>query len=159
MDKRIVYSAAAFAVAAGGYVGLSTAGVKLPIVPPLYYYGLEAWGYGHAADLVGIMLAYLFVAMSSLLFFGRAAPLAMALEGLKYASLYTYGRVYPFDFLFVVPQLVAVYAGLMLSANAEADFDHKGSVFKAWQLPLVIFVGGAALALALYLLRPPFVSG
>ncbi len=158
MDKRFLYSIAALIAAAGIYLAVTAAGVTLPEVPPLYYYGLEDWGSGKAAGLPGVVLAYLFVAVASLLFFGHAAPLAMALEGLKYASAYSHASVHPYDFLFALPQFVAVYAGLRLSANAEADFDHKGTVFRQWQYPLLLYIAGAALVLLLYIVRTPFVG-
>ncbi len=158
VDRRILYSIAAFVATAGLYLAITASGASLPQVPSLYYYGLEDWGNGKAVSLAGVVLAYLFVSVAALLFFGHAAPLAMAMEGLKYASAYSHASVHPYDFLFVIPQFIAVYAGLRLSANAEADFDHRGTVFKQWQFPLLLYVAGAALALVLYLVRPPFVS-
>jgi len=99
-------------------------------LPPYHYEADDYWSY---------LTAFFFATVFSLLFFGAGAPIAMAIEGAKYASLYSVGVMPAFDLAFAVPTLIAALAAATLGQGVIADYRNKGSLFDYWRTSVLYF--------------------
>lgn len=105
-------------------------GEDLYLVPPYHYIPGDYWSY---------LNAFFFSVVFSLLFFGVSAPIAMAVEGAKYASLLSAGIMPPFDLAFAIPSLLGAIAAATLGQGIVADYRNKGSLFEYWAPALLYF--------------------
>ncbi len=146
MDRLLLLTLVAFVVCFAGvyYVNSTSASDQFEFVPPYYF---------ETGEVFAIINSFLFVFIFSLLFFGYGAPIAMAVEGLKYGSLYSLKALPEFDLLFVVPQALACYSAVLLGKSALDDFGGKGSLFEAWRPAFKYFVVSAVLLGALLVVR------
>ncbi len=105
--------------------------------------------------VLGILNAYFFVFVFSLLFFGFSAFLAMGAEGLKYASFISTGSMPGYDLMFLLPQFLAVVAATELGEGVMNDFEGRESIFENdnWKHAFVYFAAGLALTVVLVAVR------
>lgn len=103
--------------------------------------------------LVSIVTSYFFVFITSLLFFGYGAPIALAVEGVKYASLFSLSALPAFDLLFIVPQFLACYSAVRIGEGALEDFANRGSLYSRWRDAFKYFMISLVLLAVLLLLR------
>jgi len=146
MNKLFAASVAALLLSFAGvwYWNASNPASAVFFEPPYNY---------EIGDALSSFTAFAFSFVFSILFFGYSAPLAMLIEGAKFASLYTRGGLPWFDLLFVVPDLLACYSAILLGANAWEDFKGTGSLFKGWREAFKYFIVAAALLGALLVAR------
>ena len=110
------------------------------VAPPYYFEPGKPLSY---------VVATLFVFGFSLLLFGFSAPLAMALEGAKYASLLSSGTLQYYDLLFLVPEAAAMYSAVLLGKGVLNDLEGKENVFAQWDLAKKYFAFALAATLIL----------
>ncbi len=103
-------------------------------------------------DPLSYLNAYFFVLMFSLLLFGIGAPVAMAIEGAKYAVLLSILPLY--DLVFILPELCAMLAAVKLGEGVMADWSGKGNIYLYWSEGIRLALIGFVLLLALMLARP-----
>ena len=116
---------------------------KITFTQPYYFLKDDALSYFNA---------YCFVLLFSLLFFGMGAPIAMAIEGTKYAVLFS---VLPFyDLLFLLPELCAMLAATKLGEGVMADWSGEGSIYPYWSEGIKLALLGVGLLLVLMVARP-----
>ncbi len=89
--------------------------------------------------------AFFFVFLFSLLFFGLSAPVALAIEGLKYGTLISTASPTAFEFAFAIPGVLASYSAVLLGQAIMNDLGSEKSVFDAWSAALKYFAAGLAL--------------
>ncbi|MFH0971342.1 MAG: hypothetical protein V1835_02125, partial [Candidatus Micrarchaeota archaeon] len=87
-----------------------------------------------------------------LLFFGYSSPIALGVEGAKYASLALSGAMPIYDYVFLIPEVLAAYSAVLLGRGVLDDFEGK-SIFEHWSAALRVFMVGFALVVVLFLLR------
>ena len=104
-------------------------------------------------EFTSYLNAFFFVFIFSLLFFGYSAPIALGIEGAKYASLYIAGALKPYDFIFLLPQLIGAYAAIVMGSGVLNDFEGN-TVFEKWNRAIKFFAIGLVLVVALSLIRP-----
>ncbi len=109
-------------------------------------------------DVVGVVNSFLFVFVFSLLFFGFGAPIALGLEGAKYAFLISAGGMKFFDLAFAVPQIFAAMAATVLGRGIIDDYRGVKTVFDYWDSALGYLALGVAVLFVLLVFRP-FVIG
>jgi len=150
MNTPLVLGIVVFAMsfAAVYYVNQNSA-TQFQFTPP--------YAFASGGDLVSVLNSLFFVFFFTLLFFGMGAPLALGIEGLKYASFYFAQAIPLFDLFYVLPQLIAAYSAVVLGTGALADFQGKASLFDYWKEGMKFFVAALALTAVLFLVRP-FVS-
>ncbi len=159
MNKWFVVGLLTFAVVVIAYAGFFVAGVAPPDAPVFYHYRLKPLANGlAAADLLSLLLAYVFVFIGSSLFFGLGTPFALGLEAAKYSSLFLSGRTLPFDAVFAIPALIAAYSANLLNEGVLEDYEHSGTVFKNVELSVVLLLAGLAMLVALYFVRAALVG-
>jgi hypothetical protein len=105
-----------------------------------------------SGELISYLNAFFFVFIFSLLFFGYSAPIAMGIEGGKFAALFVSGLLKPYDFVFVIPEFFAAYSAILLGQGVLEDFEGK-TVFEKWASALKFFVVGLVLTAIFYGLR------
>ena len=101
-----------------------------------------------AGEPISYANAFSFAFLFSLLFFGFSAPIAMLLEGLRYAGIAAGTQWY--ELLFALPELAAAYAAVLLGQGIVADLEGKGNVFTEWadaKKFFLVAVGSLALLL------------
>ncbi|MEM4255040.1 MAG: hypothetical protein QXR53_01790 [Candidatus Norongarragalinales archaeon] len=136
-----------FVICFGGvlYLNSSNPEGKLFVFTPPYNYVV--------GDTLSFFNSFLFVFILSAAFFGIAAPIALGMEGLKYASLLSAGLMPVYDVLFVIPSLLSAYSASLLGQGAIEDYQGKGSVFGHWQDAVKWFAVGTAILVILILAR------
>lgn len=77
-------------------------------------------------DLFSELVALAFVFVFSLLFFGYGAPLALGMEGIKFASLYTSNAVPASYLLLMLPQIFMGLSATYLGQGLLNDYQGKG---------------------------------
>jgi len=148
MNSFIILGIVVFAISfAGVYYVNYTAETPYSFTPP-YYFSI--------GDMMSQINAFLFVFIVSAAFFGLAVPIALGIEGLKYASLLSTASMPAFDLLFAIPQLFAAYSASLLGQGAVEDYQGRGSVFAYWSDSVKWFVVGAVMLGILWLARPYF---
>ena len=138
MNISVFLGIVVFVACFGGVLYLNTSaneGENLIFLVPPYNYVVGA--------TLSYINAFLFVFILSAAFFGIAAPIALGVEGLKYASLLSAGIMPVYDLLFAIPQLFAAYSAALLGRGAIEDYQGKGSVFAHWQDAVKFFAIGA----------------
>jgi len=125
----------------------SQSGSALVFTPPYYFAVGETWS---------LVNSFLFVLVVSAAFFGIAVPIALGIEGLKYASLLSTSAMPAFDLLFAIPQFFAAYSASLLGQGAVEDYQGKGTVFAYWKDSLKWFAGGVVALVLLIFARPYF---
>lgn len=130
LNALAILSIAAFVFAFGGVWMTNTGTVKQVYLPPYHYIPGDYWSY---------LNAFFFSTVFSFLMFGASAPLAMAMEGAKYASLFSTGAMAPFDLLFILPSLLGAIAAATLGQGVVADYRNEGSLFDYWAAALLYF--------------------
>ena len=138
MNKKLVaLTIAALIVAfAATYALEAFAGVKISFNPPYYY---------ASGDAFGVVNAFAFAFVFSLLFFGYGAPIAMLIEGIKYGSFLANGSAGAIDAAFALPALLAGLAGVALGQGALREWRGTGSFFEDWGAATRFFAAGAVL--------------
>ncbi|MFA6329403.1 MAG: hypothetical protein WCX64_01815 [Candidatus Micrarchaeia archaeon] len=116
---------------------------KVTYAPPYYFIKDDALSY---------MNAYFFVLIFSLLLFGMGAPIAMAIEGTKYAVLVSILPVY--DLVFILPELCAMLAASKLGEGVMADWSGEGNIYNYWSEGIKLALIGFGLLLVLMFARP-----
>ena len=77
-------------------------------------------------DVISELVSLAFVFAFSLLFFGFATPLALGIEGAKFASLLTSGAVHWTYLTLAVPEIVVAMAATYLGQGLLLDYQGKG---------------------------------
>ena len=156
MNAFIIIGIAVFIAAFGSVLALNSTAIvqgreRIVFTPPYQYDSVNP-------EAVGFINAFLFVVVVSAVFFGFGVPIALGIEGLKYASLFTTGKMPAFDLFFVGPQILAAYAISLIGKGAVEDYQGRGSVFAYWRDALKWFVASAAILGILILSRKYFVG-
>jgi len=120
---------------------------KVTYAPPYYFIKDDALSY---------LNAYFFVLIFSLLLFGMGAPVAMAIEGTKYAVLVSILPVY--DLVFILPELCAMLAAAKLGEGVMADWSGEGNIYNYWSEGIKLALIGFGLLLLLMFARPFLLS-
>ncbi len=115
---------------------------KVTYAPPYYFIKDDALSY---------LNAYFFVLIFSLLLFGMGAPVAMAIEGTKYAVLVSILPVY--DLVFILPELCAMLAAAKLGEGVMADWSGEGNIYNYWSEGIKLALIGFGLLLLLMFAR------
>lgn len=139
MKAVFVLSVIIFAAAFGAVYSVNSfTGYDVFFKPPYHY---AAGGLPSEAN------AFAFAFIFSLLFFGYSAPIALGIEGLKYASLYSSGIIGLPALAFILPQFVACFAAMTLGEGAIKDYKGEGKMidyawkaFKYLAVAIVLFV-------------------
>jgi|GEM_PF-952235 len=116
---------------------------KVTYAPPYYFIKDDALSY---------LNAYFFVLIFSLLLFGMGAPVAMAIEGTKYAVLMSVLPLY--DLVFIIPELCAMLAATKLGEGVMADWSGEGNIYNYWSEGIKLALIGFALLIVLMFARP-----
>lgn len=116
---------------------------KVTYAPPYYFMKDDALSYANA---------YFFVLIFSLLLFGMGAPVAMAIEGTKYAVLMTILPLY--DLVFILPELYAMLAATKLGEGVMADWSGEGNIYNYWSEGIKLALVGIVLLIILMVARP-----
>lgn len=130
------------------YFNSDTAKDRLYQFTPPYHYVV--------GETTSFINAFLFVFILSAAFFGLTSPIALGIEGLKYASLYTNASMPAFDLLFIIPQVIVAYSASLLGKGAVEDYDGKGNVFAYWKDALKWFAIATGALLGLIIARGYF---
>lgn len=125
-------------------------GVDRYYFSPPYYYKL--------GDGFAMAVAFSFVLTFSLLFFGLAAPAAMAVEGLKFGSFFSAGLIPAYDLILIIPQVLAMLAATTIGEGVMADWSGKSTIFDYWAEGMKYAVGGLIFLGAYVFIRPFVVS-
>jgi len=120
---------------------------KVTYAPPYYFIKDDALSYVNA---------YFFVLIFSLLLFGMGAPVAMAIEGTKYAVLISILPLY--DMVFVIPELCAMLAATKLGEGVMADWSGEGNIYNYWSEGIKLALIGVALLVVFMAARPFMLS-
>ncbi len=126
-----------FVIAFAAVFAAQTAfGATIEFKPPYYY---------APGDALGVVNSFFFVFFFSLLFFGYAAPIALAVEAVKYASYFSTGAVGVIDLLFAAPGILAALSAIRLGHGVLRDLRGEGSVFDEFSAAARLFIAGAIL--------------
>ncbi len=133
MDKLVVLSGALFVACffAVYFYNVSNPGSEYCFEAPYHF---------KVGEFASIANSYFFVFITSLLFFGFAAPLALAVEGLKYGALFSLHAMPAFDLLFFVPQALACRSAILIGESALEDFAGRGSFYANWRRAFKYFI-------------------
>ncbi len=132
-----VLSVIVFVIAfAAVFAAQATLGATLEFKPP-YYYAPE--------NALSVINSFFFVFFFSLLFFGYAAPLALGVEAVKYASYFSSGAANAFDLIFAAPGILAALSAVHLGHGVLRDLRGEGSVFDEFSVAARLFIAGAVL--------------
>ena len=123
----------------------AAAGADKYFFTPPYYYRLGDW--------LSQVVAFAFVLTFSLVFFGLGSPAAMAVEGLKFGSLFSAGLLKSFDLFFILPGVLAMLAASELGEGVMDDWSGKSTIFNRCESGAKLALGGAACLAAVMLLR------
>ncbi len=77
-------------------------------------------------DVGGELMALAFVFVFSVLFFGYGAPVALGMEGAKFASLYSAGAVNETYLAFLLPEVLVAVAAVYLGQGLLKDYQGEG---------------------------------
>lgn len=149
MNTVIVFGAFVFIAAFSSVYLYNSTGGSFEFVP-LYFY--------NSGDFLSEANAFFFVFFFSLLFFGISAPLALGMEGLKYASLLTIGGTHPYDSVFILPQLIAAFSATIFGTGILRDYSGKGNLLEEVKKGSTYLAYAFGLMLFLFLLRSVFVQ-
>lgn len=140
--------AVAFVAAAGFYLLFGSWGANFqPLVFYAYLLQPDAQGSGMVADFVSVFASFLFVFVCGLFFYGWLGVAAMAAEATKYSSFFLTQRLQATEFLFALPQLLALTsASLVCEAVSENGAERRKLLLHSG----LFFAGGLALLLAVY---------
>lgn len=116
------------------FAAQSALGAAIEFKPPYYY---------APGDALGVINSFFFVFFFSLLFFGYAAPLALGIEAVKYASYFSTGAANAFDLLFAAPGILAALSAIRLGHGVLRDLRGEGSVFDEFSIAARFFIAGA----------------
>ncbi|MBI5636042.1 hypothetical protein HY993_03725 [Candidatus Micrarchaeota archaeon] len=105
--------------------------------------------FGFYAVLLGVFFSFLL----STFFYGFGAILAMLLEGMKFGYFIFSKGVSYVDFFFILPQLLAVAAGLALASAVAGELADKTRVRQNWFVPASYLTCATSLALLYFILR------
>ncbi|MDP2717939.1 MAG: hypothetical protein Q8P02_04300 [Candidatus Micrarchaeota archaeon] len=109
----IIMAAVFFAV-----LGLNISqGAALDVKPPYAF---------SAGDVASELLALAFVFVFSVLFFGYGAPVALGIEGAKFASLYSTGGVSELYLAFMLPEVLVAVSAVYLGQGLLKDYQGEG---------------------------------
>ena len=122
---------------------------KSYFAPPYFFSKGDDWSF---------ISAFAFVFVFSTLFFGLSAPVAMAVEGLKFGSLLSAGQMPAYDLVFLVPEIFAMLAATGLGEAVMSDYSGKKSIYESWSANFSYLAVGVALLVAFILLRQPVLS-
>ena len=151
MNAFIIVGIAVFAAAFGSVLLLNSNALaqerEFIVFTPPYAYNAEN------PDALSFINAFLFVVIVSAALFGFGVPIALGVEGLKYASLFSTYKMPAFDLLFAIPQILAAYSISLIGKGALEDYKGKGSVFAYWRGALRWFVASIAVLGILILSR------
>ena len=149
MDKTFLVALALLAACFAGvyFVNTSNPAEAVFVAPPYY---------SEVGDAGSFVASFAFVFLFSLLFFGYAAPVALAIEGAKYASFFTVRGLPWFDLLFLLPEVLVCYSAILLGHSALAEFTSSGSLFATWRRAFKYFIVSAVLFGALLIARGYF---
>ena len=121
--------------------------VKVTYAPP-YFFIMD--------DALSYLNAYFLVLIFSLLLFGLGAPIAMAIEGTKYAVLLSVLPAY--DLVFILPELCAMLAATKLGEGVMADWSGQGNIYGYWSEGIRLALIGFVLLVILMFARPFLLS-
>ncbi len=130
------------------YLNSTEAGGKVVQFTPPYHYKV--------GEMISFVNAFLFVFIVSAAFFGFGVPIALGIEGLKFASLFSLGAMPAYDMLFAIPEVVVAYSAGLLAKGAVEDYRGKGNVFSYWKDALKWFAVAAFMLVVLILARTYF---
>lgn len=105
-------------------------------------------------DVFSELLALAFVFSFSLLFFGYGAPLALGIEGVKFASLYSSGAVPQTYLLLILPQVFLALSATYLGQGLLNDYQGKGIWHEYAKKSVTHFIVGLVLWAAAFFGRP-----
>ena len=105
------------------------------VLPPYYFKEGRPLSYA---------TAFFFVFIGSILLFGFSAPLVMFLEGAKYGYMYSQGTLSYYDPFYIVPEMFAMYAAVLLGQGVLKDFEGKENVFEQWDAAKKYFLFAVA---------------
>ena len=108
---------------------------------PAFSFGPPYWF--RPGDLWGEFNSFAFVAFASLLFFGAGGVVALAVEGLKWGSLFSSAVLVPVNYLFIVPELLACMAMVWLGKAVLDDLENHASLSSAVRRPALLFAASA----------------
>ena len=111
-------------------------GAYIEFKPPYYY---------APGNALGVVNSFFFTFFFSLLFFGYAAPLALGIEAVKYASYFASGAANAFDLLFAAPGVLAALSAIRLGHGVLRDLRGEGSVFDEFSASARLFIAGVVL--------------
>ena len=109
-------------------------------------------------DVISYFNAYFFVLVFSLLLFGFSAPIAMGIEGAKYATLLSTQAMNGYDLLFIIPELMAAYSAAVIGQSVLGDFESNETVFSDWNNAMKFFIGSLLVLIVLIVGRTYFVK-
>lgn len=141
--------AVAFVAVAGLYLLFGSWGVNFPALV-FYSYSVQppAGGNGAVADFAGVLASFLFVFVCGLFFYGWLGVAAMAAEATKYSNFLLMQRLQTTEFLFALPQLLALTAASLACEAVEAPAERR----KLFLYAGLFFAAGLALLFAVYYL-------
>ncbi|HEV8289784.1 MAG TPA: hypothetical protein VGQ00_02405 [Candidatus Norongarragalinales archaeon] len=147
MNTITLFSLIVFAtVFAAVYINNTTTGATPIVFTPPY-------SYASGGDLLSELNAFLFTFIFSLLFFGLSAPIALGIEGAKYAGLFTQHLMSAFDFAFLLPQVIAVFAATLLGQAIIDDYTEKRSLLEGWTDARNYFLAAFVLFIVVFLVK------
>jgi len=146
MKLIAIFSVVVLVAAFAGVYGYNTTQDQaLDLVPPYAF---------TPNDLVSELLVLAFVFSFSLLFFGYGAPVALGIEGLKFASLYTNGAVGPTYLLLMLPEVFLALSATYLGQGLLNDYQGKGIWHEYAQKSAIHFIVALVLWAAVFFGRP-----
>ncbi|MFH1779769.1 MAG: hypothetical protein ABH803_01330 [Candidatus Micrarchaeota archaeon] len=146
MKTNLILCFLALTVTFGSIFYWNTASTEDLFFEPPYYFI-------KGSDPLSVINAFFFVFLISLLFFGTIAPLAWAIEGLKYGSLLSIHRIASFDVLFIIPQFLATYSAILFGIALNNDLQSKENFFNHWHKAILSLLAGLILLGVLIVLK------
>lgn len=104
-------------------------------------------------SLRNLLVSYAFVFAASLLFFGYGAAIALGFEAAKYAQLYVAQQIHPYELVFILPELMAAYAALLLAGGAMGEAKSGVNPLQNAGKAAALFAAGLILTVFAYFLR------
>ncbi|MBI2445209.1 hypothetical protein HYV43_02365 [Candidatus Micrarchaeota archaeon] len=146
MKLIAIFSVVVMAAAFAGVYGYNTIQPEPVQLTPPYAFSPN--------DVVSELLALAFVFSFSLLFFGYGAPLALGIEGVKFASLYTTGAVPQSYLLLMLPQVFLALSATYLGQGLLNDYQGKGIWHEYAKKSVIHFIVALILWAAVFFGRP-----
>ncbi|MBI5229188.1 hypothetical protein HY991_03690 [Candidatus Micrarchaeota archaeon] len=148
MNPTIVIGVIVFIAAFGAVYFYNSSAENKFLFIPLYHY--------EPGDFLSEVNAFLFPFIFSLLFFGISAPLALGMEGLKYASLLSTGGMASYDLAFALPQVIAAFSATVFGTAILNDYSGKGNLLEDLKKGAKYLGYAFALMLLLFFMRSFF---